>query len=223
MSPHQVREVLIRRRGIGRRLQNLQALRHKGCPSNQVWPVQRHGRIQGQEEAGQPRPTALDAGRIGRRIAAERRRPAFRRVFSAEANVNGHDGGHVDELIELELLEMLRRPVPDDGHVHRLHQLQVLFARDNDLFGKELHQLLLQDSLDRVVLARGGCHDGQKQRRLRLAQLHHRRTMGEHNSRQVSHHVLLVLVEQPRGLFHRNDAAVDNIAFGRSREARPAH
>lgn len=181
--------------------------------------MQRHGRVEGQEETGQPRSTALDAGRIGRRIAAERRRPAFRRVFPAKANVNGHDGGHVDELIELELLEMLRRPVPDDGHVDRLHQLQVLLARDNDLLGKELHQLLLQDSLDRVILARGGCHNRQEQRWLRLAQLHHRRTMGEHNSRQVSHHVLLVLVEQPRGLFHRNDTAVDDVPFGRSGEA----
>lgn len=115
------------------------------------------------------------------------------------------------ELIKLELLKVLGRPVPYHGHVQRLDQFEVLLADNDDFFGKQLHQLLLQHLLEALRLGRGGRHDGKKQVGLGPPQLHRRYVGWEDDGRQVTQHVLLVPLEQLYCLFHADDASVDNV------------
>ncbi|RDA85782.1 hypothetical protein CP532_6325 [Ophiocordyceps camponoti-leonardi (nom. inval.)] len=143
--------------------------------------------------ASQPGSTTLDAGGVRPANGSDvmilspaphhRRRPA-----PAEAEIEGHDGGHVNELVELELLHVLRRPVPDDGNVKRLDQLDLLLARHNDLVSQHPHQQPLQFTLKLVRLGRGGRHDGQEKTRLRPPQLGRRHAGREDDGREVADH-----------------------------------
>lgn len=118
--------------------------------------MQSHGRVRGKEVARQPRPPTFKGRRI-RRLGAPKGvhlerlgnqlAPIPQWHLLPQPDVDAHDRRHVHELVKLQLLEMLRRPVPYHRDVQRLHELDVLLARDDNLVGEDDHQLLLQHFL----------------------------------------------------------------------------
>lgn len=226
----QAAEVGVGGRRVGRSGQDVDAFAHKGRPADQDGPVEGQGGVDGQEVAGQPGAAGLDGGRVAVAGRAGGRRGgggggeeglvsrgkygqgAALGGLLAKADVESHDGGDVDELVELELLEVLGRPVPDGGDLDGLDQLEALLAGDENLVGQDLHQLLLQRLLDLVALGRGRGHDGQEERRLGRPQRCRRDAGGEDDGGDVLDHDVCVAREQLLGRVEAQDAAVDDVA-----------
>ena len=81
------------------------------------------------------------------------------------AHVDGHNGSHMNELVELQLFVMLGRPIPDGHDVQGLDDLDALLAIADDAIGQDLHDLLGQRLLDgRVTSATGHAQNGQEER-----------------------------------------------------------
>lgn len=190
MRPDKMAQIPIRRRRIRRTLQNLHRLGHKARPAHEIRPPQRNGCVGRHEETGQPCASCFDTRRVreglssvrvimhtivrGRGAAATTSHVVVfgpRGGLPTQAEIDGHDGSGVDELVELEILKVIRRAVPYHRDEEALHELQALIPRQHAPLGEDLHQFLLQLLVQRCPVRRGRGHDGEEQQGLRPAKL----------------------------------------------------
>lgn len=87
-------------------------------------------------------------------------KPALELFLVAEAEIDGHDGGYVQELVELDLFKVFGRVVPYHGHLEGLDELQRLGAGHDHAVREHLHQLVGQVALEVREVGRGDGHDG---------------------------------------------------------------
>lgn len=89
-----------------------------------------------------------------------RNETGFPRVsLPTQPNIDGHDSCHVHELIELKLLEMLRRIVPDNSDQEELYQLNALLAVYHDPISNEMDNVIGELTLYLGYFGGGSSHN----------------------------------------------------------------